>query len=179
MLYTHKELKEKLKTDYTIQKEVKNGNYFKIQKGLYSTKPNVNYLSILSKKYPYAILYGESAYYYYHLTDFIPNKITVAIPVHDKIRSSAIKQVRLNNKQYNFGIDKIKIDEDEIKIYDKERMLIELAKNKNQIGYDLYKEIVINYRKIADDLDMEKIEQYLKYYNNGDKLFDIIQDEVF
>lgn len=29
-------------------------------------------------------------------------------------------------------------------------MLIELARGKNVIGYDIYKEIIANYRKIAD-----------------------------
>ena len=90
-----------------------------------------------------------------------------------------IKQVRLQDNLYNLGVQEVKIDEDVIRVYDKERMLIELARNKNKMGYDEYKEIVINYRKIADDLDIEKIEEYLKNYTNGDKLFEIIQNEVF
>ena len=58
-------------------------------------------------------------------------------------------------------------------------MLIELARSKNQMGYDMYKEIITNYRKIADSLDMEKIENYLSYFHYEDRLFEIIQDEVF
>ena len=58
-------------------------------------------------------------------------------------------------------------------------MLIELARSKNQMGYDMYKEIITNYRKIADDLNMEKLENYLTYFPYRDKLFEIIQDEVF
>ena len=58
-------------------------------------------------------------------------------------------------------------------------MLIELARSKNQMGYDMYKEIITNYRKIVDDLDMEKIENYLTHFSYEDKLFEIIQDEVF
>ncbi len=34
-----------------------------------------------------------------------------------------------------------------INIYDKERMLIELIRNKNQMAFDYYKEIISNYRK--------------------------------
>ena len=58
-------------------------------------------------------------------------------------------------------------------------MLIDLARNKNKIGYDLYKEIISNYRKQANSLDTQKIEEYLQYFINGDKIFEIIQDEVF
>ena len=64
-------------------------------------------------------------------------------------------------------------------IFDKERLLIDLARNKNKIGYDLYKEIIFNYRKIADKLDVSKIEEYLQYFSNSDKILGILQDEVF
>ena len=56
---------------------------------------------------------------------------------------------------------------------------IDLARNKNQIGYDLYKEIILNFRKQSNTLDTQKIEEYLQYFVNGDKIFEIIQDEVF
>ena len=63
-----------------------------------------------------------------------------------------------------------------INIYDKERMLIDLARNKNKIWYDLYKEIISNYRKLVNSSDTQKIEEY---FINGEKIFEIIQDEVF
>ncbi len=58
-------------------------------------------------------------------------------------------------------------------------MLIDLTRNKNQIGYDLYKEIISNCRKLANSLDTQKIRKYLQYFVNVDKIFEIIQDEVF
>ena len=95
------------------------------------------------------------------------------------IYSDKIKQIRMKDELYNLG--KTQIDDEGIKIsiYDKERMLVDLARNKNQIGYDLYKEIISNYRKITNSLDTQKIEEYLQYFINGDKIFEIIQDEVF
>ena len=47
------------------------------------------------------------------------------------------------------------------------------------MGYDLYKEIVLNYRKIVDELDMSLIEEYLKYFNDGNRLYEILMSEVF
>ncbi len=93
------------------------------------------------------------------------------------ISSNKIKQVRMKEELYNLG--KTEIDHEGINIYDKERMLIDLARNKNQIGYDLYKEIISNYRRQVNSLDTQKIEEYLQYFVNGDKIFEIIQDEVF
>ena len=179
MLYFHKELKEKLKSDYQIQKAVNEKKYFKVEGSLYSDKPDANYIEIIAKKFPNFVIYGDSAYYYHNLTDFIPNKVVLATTKNNKIRSKYVKQVRLTDELFNIGITKIEINGISINIYDQERMLIELARSKNQMGYDMYKEIITNYRKIADDLDMEKIENYLTYFQYGDKLFEIIQDEVF
>lgn len=179
MLYFHKELKEILKSDYQIQKAVKEKSYYKVDDGLYSDKPNVNYIEIIAKKFPNFVIYGDSAYYYHNLTDFIPNKIVLATTKNDRIRSKFVKQVRLTDELFNIGITKIEINGIYMKIYDKERMLIELARGKNTMGYDMYKEIITNYRKISDSLDIEKIEKYLIYFPYKDRLFEIIQDEVF
>ncbi len=55
------------------------------------------------------------------------------------ISSNKIKQVRMKEELYNLG--KTEIDHEGINIYDKERMLIDLAGNKNQIGYYWYLKI--------------------------------------
>ena len=58
-------------------------------------------------------------------------------------------------------------------------MLIELIKNKKSIPFDYYKEIILNYRNIVDDLQNWKIEQYLGNYSQEERILDIIQKEVF
>lgn len=80
----------------------------------------------------------------------------------------------------NLGKTLVKInDNDYVYMYDKERLLIELIRKRNKIPFDYYKEIISNYRDIACELDMSKIEEYLDYFSNGNNLFDIIQREVF
>ena len=170
MIYTYNELLLKYKSAYQIEKAVKTGKFYKIEKGIYSDVPSVHYLAIIMKKYPYGIFTSYSAYYYHNLTDVIPNKIYL---------STKIQQIRMKDELYNLGKTEIDYEGIKINIYDKERMLIDLARNKNQIGYDLYKEIISNYRKLANSLDTQKIEEYLQYFVNGDKIFEIIQDEVF
>lgn len=180
MLYNHSEIKNKYKSTYQIRKAIKNKEIFKIEKGIYSDIPSVHYLSVVMKKFPYGIFTSYSAYYYYNLTDVIPDKMYLATNRNaTTITAKDIKQIRMTDELYNLGKTQIEYEGITINVYDKERMLIELAKNKNQIGYDLYKEIISNYRKQVNSLDTQKIEEYLQYYVNGDKLFEIIQDEVF
>lgn len=180
MLYTYNELLIKYKSAYQINKAVKENKIYKIEKGLYSDKPNAHYLDIIIKKYPYGVVASFSAYYYYNLTDVIPNKIHLATPRNSRmINSNKIKQIRIKEELYNLGKTKIEYEGIIINIYNRERLLIELARNKNSIGYDLYKEIIYSYRKISHTLDIQKIEEYVTYFINGDKIFEIIQDEVF
>jgi len=47
------------------------------------------------------------------------------------------------------------------------------------MGYDLYKEIIINYRRIAESLDMYKIEKYLEHFKDSDRIYKILMSEVF
>ena len=180
MLYNYSELLTKYQSAYQIQKAVDNKEIYKIEKGIYSDVPSVHYLAIVNKKYPYAVITSLSAYYYHNLTDVIPNKMYLATDRNNRmIYSNKIKQIRVKDELYNLGKTQIEYEGIKINIYDKERMLIDLARNKNQIGYDLYKEIISNYRKQVNSLDTQKIEEYLQYFVNGDKIFEIIQDEVF
>ena len=96
MLYFHKELKEKLKSDYQIQKAVTNKEYYKIESGLYSDVEFVNPLEIIVKKYPNAILTSDSAYYYYDLTDVIPDYFYLATKRSD----SRISDKNINKYLY-------------------------------------------------------------------------------
>ena len=180
MLYNYSELLAKYQSAYQIQKAVDNKEIYKIEKGIYSDVPNIHYLEIIMKKYPYGIFTSYSAYYYHNLTDVIPNKMYLATDRNNRmIYSNKIKQIRVKDELYNLGKTQIEYEGIKINIYDKERMLIDLARNKNKIGYDLYKKIISNYRKQVNSLDTQKIEEYLQYFVNGDKIFEIIQDEVF
>lgn len=180
MLITYNDALKKYKSAYNIKKAIKNKELYKIEKGLYSDKPNVHYLSIIFNKYPASVINGHTAYYYHNLTDIIPRKIVVSTNRNaTRINDSKIKQIRMQDKLYNLGITTMDYEGTTIKIYDKERLLIELARNKKNMGYDLYKEIIANYREIANTINMNKLQKYLSHFNNSDKLLETIQNEVF
>ncbi len=180
MLYAHKELLKKYKSNYQIKKAVKEQKIFKIEKGIYSDKKNVHYLEIIVKKYPKAIITGESAYYYHNLADVIPDKICLATKRNAvRIKDKRIKQFFVNDNLFELGKENIIFEGVSITIYNKEKMLIELIKNKKSIPFDYYKEVILNYRNIVDDLQNWKIEQYLENYSQEERILDIIQKEVF
>ena len=180
MVYSYVEMLKQYGSVYQIDKAIGRNEIYKIEKGIYSNQEFVNYLLIVNKKYPNGVFTLDSAYYYYNLTDVIPNKMYLATDRNaSKIKNKNIHQVFVSKEFLNLGVSKKMVNGVEIKIYDKERMLIELMKNRKNMPFDYYKEIVNNYRKIVSELDMEKIEYYLTFYKNSENLFEAMQREVF
>lgn len=180
MIYNYKEVKEKYKTYYKINKALKEKEIYKIEKNIYADTQNVNYLEIISKKYPNAIFTMDSAFYFHNLTDVIPSKINLAIERNSsRIKDNKINQVLTIKKLFEIGKTQINIEGVTINIYDKERMLIELIRSKKQIAFDYYKEIISNYRKIINKLDISKIEEYIEMFPHEEHIYESLQREVF
>lgn len=180
MIYNYKEIIKIYKNDYNLKKAINKKEIYKLEKGIYSNKKIVSPLIIYSKKYPNAVITMDSAFYYYNLTDVIPNKVYLATDRNsDKINNSKIVQSFAIKSILNAGKVTLEEDGEKINIYDRERLLIELVRKKKQIPFDYYKEIISNYRAIVDELDMYKIEEYLSLFKNDLNLSNILQMEVF
>ena len=180
MIYNYKEIKEKYKTNYKINKAIKDQEIYKIEKNIYSDTKNINYLEMISKKYPNAIFTMDSAFYFHNLTDVIPTKINLAIERNSsRIKDEKINQILTIKKLFKIGKTQMIVEGATINVYDQERMLIELIRNKNQIAFDYYKEIISNYRKRINDLDVSKIEEYIEVFPHEEHIYEILQREVF
>lgn len=180
MLYTRKELFESYDSAYKLNKALKNKEIFKIQKGIYSDEEYVNPLAVISKKYPNFIFTMDSAFYYWDLTDVIPDKFCLATKQTSiRIDEKDIKQYFIDDELFEVGKTNLKVENVKINIYNKERMLVELIRKKNQIPFDYYKEIITNFRKIANTLDSFKITEYISYYRKEETLYDRLQSEVY
>lgn len=180
MIYTHRELKDKGMSNYNINKKVENKELYKIENGLYSDTEKYNQLEYIVKKYPNSIFTSESAFFYLGLTDYIPSKYFLATKHNaKKIENDKIEQIFMANHFFETGKSEMNYNNVKINIYNKERMLIELIRNKNTIPFDYYKEIISNYREIADEIDMSLLADYLDCFTNGKRIFEIIHREVF
>lgn len=180
MVYNYKEVIEIYKSYYKLKKAIKNKEIFKIENGLYSNKRINSPLIKYSKKYPNAVITMDSAFYFYDLTDVIPSKTYIATDRNaDKIIDDKVVQFYMSKTILYKGRETKETENGEINIYNRERLLVELIRRKNKIPFDYYKEIISNYRKIVDELDIYKIETYLSLFKNGTNLSKIIQLEVF
>ena len=79
----------------------------------------------------------------------------------------------------DMGVEIINYNGDDITVFSKERLLVELIRNKSKLPYDYYKEIIGNYRKIIYELDFEAVEEYANNLPKTKMVMETIQSEVF
>jgi predicted transcriptional regulator of viral defense system len=92
MVYSYKELLENGVNRYQIEKKVANKELYKIERGLYSNEEFPNELEIIAKKYSKSILTLNSAFFYYELTDKIPDYYYLA--TEKKARNIGNKSIK-------------------------------------------------------------------------------------
>lgn len=180
MILSYKQCIEKYNSSYGIKKEIESGGLFYIEKGIYSLQKHVPELAVMMQKYPNAILTSKSAFYYLSLTDVIPNFYFLATDkAGAKINDKRVKQVFVEKNLLQYGVKEIEHQGVMIRVYDKERMLIELIRSKNKLPYDYYKEIISNYRNLISELDIEKIQDYAMIFPKSGLITETLQAEVF
>lgn len=180
MLLTYKECLEKFGNDYQLARAVAEEVIYRVEPGVYSTDKHLSELEIIVKKYPNVILTGEYAFYYHDLTDVIPEKYHVATKAKaTKLQDARIEQIYVRDDLLQLGVVEQEIGGTIAKIYDKERMLIELLRNKNSMPYDLYKEIIGNYRKIIGKLQIWRIQEYAEVFPKTKMIKKALEEEVF
>ena len=180
MLMKYAECEERFRSPYQIHAALHRQEIFRLERGIYATQKIAPEVAIITKKYPNAILTMESAFYYHGFTDDIPERYALATDVdHAKIRDPRIHQYFLPSQVLHVGETTVTIDGAAVPMYDKERMLIELARNKTKLPYDFYKEVLRRYRTQTEELDIMHLQEYLLQFPKAGKIREILEQEVF
>lgn len=166
-------------SDYKIQQKVDAGEIFRIGKALYSEEKNVPDLAILAYKYPKAVLTMRNAFYMHGLTDQIPDEFDFATARDAaKIKDKRIKQFFYPESFFEQGVTISDYKGYPIRLYSKERMLIELLRYKSKLPFDYYKEILLNYRRILPQLNIQLIQDYAYAAPKSSRILETLRLEV-
>lgn len=178
MVYLYTTLAKQGLSDYQIKKLVSNNKLFMIKKGIYSDSEDYNYLELIAVKHPNAVFTLETAAYVYGLIKKNSIPYIIATKQKDrKINDENIKQIFTTDKLYNVGISKITYQGYNILIYNLERLLIDVVRNKVNMDYDVYHEIIDNYKKISNLLNKNRLNEYIVNFKDP-KIIDRIKREV-
>ena len=180
MIRNYPECVNEMGTAYEVKKAVESGKLYRIEKGVYADTPSISTLAIITTKYPNAIITLDTAFYYHNLTDVIPEHYYLATRSSARgIRDKRVKQIFIKDDFLNQGVVTMKRRDAEFKVYDRERMLIELIRFKNKLPYDYYKEILNNYRSLLYELDIERVQEYAATFPKSKTITEILDREVF
>lgn len=179
MLLSYQDCKNKYRNHYQVQKAVDAGQLHKIEAGIYADTPVVSELEVISFKYQQAVFTMDSAFYYHGLTDVIPEQYHLATSKDArKIKEKQIRQYFHRDDIFLIGATSQQHNGITIRIYDRERMLIELMRNKKAMPFDYYKEIIESYRRITQELDIEKLQEYILAFPKQNHIWEAIELEV-
>lgn len=179
MIFSYNDCIKRYGSKYNLKKVVSEGTLFQIEKGVYADEKYIPEYQVISFKYSQAIFTLNSAFYYHQLTDVIPEKYYLATDRGgSKISDKRVVQIFENSSILNMGAEMIKHGNTEISMYNKERLLVELLRRKNTIPFDYYKEILGNYRKIIDDLDIQLIQDIALELPKSRMIMEALQMEV-
>lgn len=180
MLMDYMVCEKKYANAYQIKQALNDKRIYRIERGIYSTRPNVSELAVIQKKYPKAVFTKESAFYYHGLTTDIPDYYYIATSSKSaRLKDQRIKQVYVPEKLFPLGVVEQEVEGNKIRIYDKERMLIELLRYKDKLPYDYYKEILRHYREMLENLDIERVQEYASVFPKSKMLWKRLDEEVF
>lgn len=155
MLINYNECIDKYRNDYGINKALAIGELYKLEPGIYSDKEFEFETAVISKKYPKAVFTMRSAFYYLGMTDTIPDKYYLETDKDaSKIRDKRVAQSFDNYGILELGLTILDVNGSPMRVYGYERMLLELLRNKNKLPFDYYKEIILNYRRRIDSMDI-------------------------
>lgn len=105
----------------------------------------------------------DRGFYYHGLTDVIPGKYhLMTARGASRISDERVVQMFENSDALELGTEYIEYNDYTIPMYNKERTLLELIRNKSKLSFDYYKEILNNYRKITHELDISAMQDMLK-----------------
>ena len=88
MIYDYDEIIKKYGNWYKLKKAIKKEEIFKIDNGLYSTTKSVKEIDVIVKKYNNPIFTLKSAFYYYGISDVIPDKYYIASSKNGELNAS-------------------------------------------------------------------------------------------
>ena len=179
-LMGYKACVEHLGSPYQIEKAVADGCLFKMMSGVYSDSGSESELEVLQYRYPESVVTLGTAYYYYDLTDVVPETYDFLTARNARrIHDERIRQYYIPAEVLKVGMVVRTLNGEHVRTYDLERLVIETARMKSALPSDLYKEVILAFRRRSDEIAPSKIVEYLDRFPKRERIERIIDEEVF
>lgn len=174
MFFSVQELKEKGLSYYKINQLVEQGLLRKLNKKFYE---NAGYQGEESDLYyAYAFVPGGvvcllSAAVYYNLSTYRPEAIDVAIPRKSKVSTlpdwPELNICYFTDERFDIGIETIKEGNNQFKIYDMEKTVVDVIFYRELLGIEEAKEVLTTYLR-RRDRNLNRLIRYAELLKCGE-----------
>lgn len=148
------ELLPALMSARTLQKYMEQEIIQRWGRGMYRLRednlPDAPEMLMVARKYPASVICLVSALSFHDLTTQIPHAVDIAIPYRGNAPKSTyplIRTYRFRDAIYEAGIDIQDIQGVPLKVYNKEKTLVDVFRFRNRIGMDVFLEALNTYAK--------------------------------
>lgn len=140
----------------------------KLKRGVYQLSGDIDTPDevIIAKLFPSAVLYLNSALFYYDYTDRIPSSWQIAVDKNVaksqfKITYPVITPFYLEKKFMNIGVTEYYIDNVKIKIFDKDRTICDILRYEKKLDKEVFNKAIQSYVKDKGK-NINKLMEYAK-----------------
>lgn len=143
----------------------------KVARGLYVKKDReVNEFFIMGQRYESGIYSHNTALYFYNLTDRTPLKLDMTFPSNIRIKNDIIRSHYIKDENYLLGLTNMELkDGTSIKIYNLERTICDIIRDKNKIDPQIFNTAMKGYSKI-NNKNFHLLSKYAKELKIQNKL---------
>lgn len=148
-------------------KQLEDSGYItKVARGIYSKKgKEVNEFFLMGQKYKKGIFSHNTALYFYDLTDRTPINLDLTFPSYITVHDTSIKVHYIKEENHLLGVkDMILQDGTTIKIYDIERTICDIVRDRNKIDSQIFNDAIKGYIK-RKDKNLVLLYEYAKIFN--------------
>lgn len=174
-IVTYKELLDAGYTKYQIKKLCDQEILEKLDRGVYGLINDLKDEFLIHQMNNQFIFYSnETALYLHNLCDRYPSKMSVTTKSGYHIRNTNLKVYYVKEELLFLGVETIKTPQgSDVLVYDKERTICDIIKNKNRIDQRVNIQGLQNYF-LHDHPNMRKLSKYAKALNIQRKVIYII-----
>lgn len=135
------------------------------EKGVYVKKgKNINDFFLIQQRYKTGIFSHNTALYFYHLTDRTPLKYDMTFKNNIRVNDEIIEPHYIKQDKYELGIIELELqDKTTIKIYDLERTIIDILRDRNKTDLQIFNTAMKEYMK-RKDKNLIKLSKYAKEF---------------
>lgn len=145
---------------------VEKGILKRIEHGIYARPDkNINEFWLMGEKYKNGIFSHNTASYFYDMTDRTPLQLDMTFPSNNRVKNDLLNVHYIKKEYHNLGLIEHKLpDNSTIKIYNLERTICDIIRDRNKLDLQIFNTAINEYMK-RKDKNLIRLAEYAKKFN--------------